>query len=83
MVWRDGAPVAELSHSWWPRCLVGVIGLQARHSERSERVDDGCDTAGFDAFFREHYRPVVRVAQTVAGDPQRAQDVAQEVFLAA
>jgi RNA polymerase sigma factor (sigma-70 family) len=82
-VWCVGAAVAELSHFWLPRCLVGVIGLQARHSERSERVDDGCDTAGFEAFFREHYRPVVRLAQTVAGDPQRAQDVAQEVFLAA
>ncbi|MBV9004600.1 MAG: sigma-70 family RNA polymerase sigma factor [Solirubrobacterales bacterium] len=39
--------------------------------------------AGFEAFFRDHYRVVVRLAQTVVGDLQAAQDVAQEVFLAA
>lgn len=39
--------------------------------------------AGFEEFFREHYRGVVRLAQTVIGDVQGAQDVAQEVFLAA
>ena len=37
----------------------------------------------FEALFREHYVPVVRLAQTIVGDPQTAQDVAQEVFLAA
>jgi RNA polymerase sigma factor (sigma-70 family) len=39
--------------------------------------------AGFEAFFRQHYRPVVRLAYSVVGDLQGAQDVAQEVFLAA
>ncbi|HLJ02271.1 MAG TPA: sigma-70 family RNA polymerase sigma factor [Solirubrobacteraceae bacterium] len=39
--------------------------------------------AGFEAFFRAHYRPIVRLAQSVVGDSQRAQDVAQDVFLAA
>jgi RNA polymerase sigma-70 factor (ECF subfamily) len=39
--------------------------------------------AGFEALFRDHYRVVVRLAQTVVGDSHRAQDVAQEVFLAA
>ncbi len=39
--------------------------------------------AGFEAFFRGHYRAVVRLAQSVLGDFQGAQDVAQEVFLAA
>lgn len=37
----------------------------------------------FESFFRTHYRSVVRLAQGVVGDSQRAQDVAQEVFLAA
>jgi RNA polymerase sigma-70 factor (ECF subfamily) len=37
----------------------------------------------FEAFFREHYRIVVRLAQNVLGDSPAAQDVAQEVFLAA
>ncbi len=41
------------------------------------------DTACFEAFFRDHYPVVVRLAQSVIGDFQRAQDVAQEVFLAA
>jgi len=39
--------------------------------------------AGFEPFFREHYRTVVRLAYGVLGDFQWAQDVAQEVFLAA
>lgn len=37
----------------------------------------------FEAFFREHYLPVVRLAQTIVGDNETAQDVAQDVFLAA
>jgi RNA polymerase sigma-70 factor (ECF subfamily) len=37
----------------------------------------------FEAFFRAHYRDVVRLAQSVVGDAQAAQDVAQDVFLAA
>jgi RNA polymerase sigma-70 factor (ECF subfamily) len=39
--------------------------------------------AAFESFFREHYRAVVRLAQSVVGDSQGAQDVAQDVFLAA
>ena len=39
--------------------------------------------ADFEVFFRSHYRPVVRLAQSVVGDSQVAQDVAQDVFLAA
>lgn len=41
------------------------------------------DEAAFESFFREHYRSVVRLAYSVLGDSQRAQDVAQDVFLAA
>jgi len=63
--------------------LVGVMGLQARHNERLERLDDGCGVAAFESFFRNHYLAVVRLAQSVVGDSQRAQDVAQDVFLAA
>lgn len=59
------------------------MGLQARHKQRSESPDDGADLAGFEAFFRDHYRLVVRLAQNVVGDSQGAQDVAQDVFLAA
>jgi RNA polymerase sigma factor (sigma-70 family) len=57
--------------------------LRARNDERSERLDGASGPAGFEAFFHEHYRVVVRLAQSVVGDPQGAQDVAQEVFLAA
>jgi RNA polymerase sigma-70 factor (ECF subfamily) len=39
--------------------------------------------ADFEAFFRDHYRAVVHLAQSVLGGSQGAQDVAQEVFLAA
>jgi len=37
----------------------------------------------FEHFFREHYAAVVRLAASVVGDSHAAQDVAQEVFLAA
>jgi RNA polymerase sigma factor (sigma-70 family) len=43
----------------------------------------GAGPPGFEGFFREHYLAVVHIAQTVVGDFQAAQDVAQEVFLAA
>jgi RNA polymerase sigma-70 factor (ECF subfamily) len=39
--------------------------------------------AAFEAFFRDHYRGVVRLAQSVVGNSQEAQDVAQDVFVAA
>ncbi len=57
--------------------------LQARSDERSECVDGASASAAFEAFFRQHYRIVVRLAQGVVREPQAAQDVAQEVFLAA
>jgi RNA polymerase sigma-70 factor (ECF subfamily) len=59
------------------------MGLQARYDRRSECPDGGPGVAGFEAFFRDHYRAVVRLAQNVVGDSQAAQDVAQDVFLAA
>jgi RNA polymerase sigma factor (sigma-70 family) len=60
---------------------VGVIvQLQTRPEERSECLDG---RSGFETFFRSHHRIVVRLAQNVLGDFQAAQDVAQEVFLAA
>jgi RNA polymerase sigma factor (sigma-70 family) len=37
----------------------------------------------FEAFFRAHYPSVLRLARSVLGEPQAAQDVAQEVFLSA
>src|SRR5438067_1651325 len=57
--------------------------LQARNNERSERPDGGCGMAAFESFFRSHYRAVVRLAHSVLGESQGAQDVAQDVFLAA
>jgi RNA polymerase sigma factor (sigma-70 family) len=59
------------------------MGLQLRHSERSEQTEAGGGIAAFEAFYRSHYRAVVRLAQNVVGDSQGAQDVAQEVFIAA
>ena len=37
----------------------------------------------FESFFRDHYRAVVGLAYSVVGNSQGAQDVAQDVFLAA
>ena len=54
------------------------MGLQARHNQRR---DDDSGVAAFEFFFRGHYRAVVRLAESVVRDPQRAQDVAQEVFV--
>jgi RNA polymerase sigma factor (sigma-70 family) len=59
------------------------MGLPARHNERWERLDGGLSMADFESFFRAHYRTVVRLAYSVVGDSQGAQDVAQDVFLAA
>ncbi|MBV8941414.1 MAG: sigma-70 family RNA polymerase sigma factor [Solirubrobacterales bacterium] len=59
------------------------MGLLARDDERAECRDGGVDLAGFEAFFRDHYMVVVRLAQSVVCDSQGAQDVAQDVFLAA
>jgi len=39
--------------------------------------------AAFERFFREHHPDVVRIARGVTGDEATAQDVAQDVFIAA
>ena len=57
--------------------------LQARYDDPAERSIGDSELAAFEAFFRSHYRGVVRIAQTVVGDSQGAHDVAQDVFLAA
>jgi RNA polymerase sigma factor (sigma-70 family) len=57
------------------------MALQASY-QRSESSEVAIDPV-FEAFFREHYRAVVRLAQNVLSDTQRAQDVAQEVFISA
>ena len=59
------------------------MALPVRHSEPSEGADSDCRIAAFEPFFRDHYRAVVRLAQTVVGDSHGAQDVAQDVFLSA
>jgi RNA polymerase sigma-70 factor (ECF subfamily) len=59
------------------------MALQARHNERWERPEGGSGIPAFESFFRDHYRTVVRLAYSVVGDSQGAQDVAQDVFLAA
>lgn len=46
------------------------------------QVESGSDAA-FERFFRAQYPVVVRVAYSVVGDSQTAQDVAQDVFIAA
>ena len=38
---------------------------------------------GFESFFRDNYATVVHIAHGVVGDNQAAQDVAQDVFIAA
>ncbi|HWE57469.1 MAG TPA: sigma-70 family RNA polymerase sigma factor [Acidimicrobiales bacterium] len=52
------------------------LGSSPNQSAREEIPD-------FEAFFREHYRSVVRLAASVLGDFHAAQDVAQDVFFAA
>jgi RNA polymerase sigma factor (sigma-70 family) len=59
------------------------MGSLASLGERQRGDGDDSRTAAFEAFFRDHYRAVVRLAQSVLGDSQGAQDVAQDVFLAA
>jgi RNA polymerase sigma-70 factor (ECF subfamily) len=48
-----------------------------------EPVDERRSVAAFESFFRAHYPGVVRIANSVVGDNHAAQDVAQEVFIAA
>jgi RNA polymerase sigma factor (sigma-70 family) len=57
--------------------------MHARSADHPRRHDRDNASSGFEAFFREHYRAVVRLAYNVVGDFQTSQDVAQEVFVAA
>jgi RNA polymerase sigma factor (sigma-70 family) len=59
------------------------MGLAARNDELLGLSDEPSDLVAFETFFRAHHRVVVRLAQSVLGDFQAAQDVAQDVFVAA
>jgi len=48
-----------------------------------EPTSSGSSPSGFECFFRAHYAHVVRIAHSVVGDSHTAQDVAQDVFIAA
>lgn len=58
-----------------------MTDLQLRSPRRPGTASE--DAPPFEAFFRANYLLVVRLAHGVVGDGQAAQDVAQEVFLAA
>ncbi len=55
------------------------VGALIEHEPRTPTSSP----SGFERFFRENYSAVVRIAQGVVGDSHAAQDVAQEVFIAA
>lgn len=57
--------------------------MQARQNEQAEGLDGDPALVAFESFFRSNYPAVVRLAQSVVGDAQGAEDVAQDVFLAA
>ena len=54
-----------------------------RSSPGSSTAEPRTSFSGFERFFREQYPVVVRIAFGVTGDAQAAQDVAQDVFVAA
>ncbi len=59
------------------------MGVQASLVPDPERYTPTAARSWFERFFREHYPAVVRIAYGVVGDLHAAQDVAQDVFIAA
>lgn len=59
------------------------MALRTQSEQYPEGGGGRIPSSAFESFFREHYSPVVRLARSVVGDAEGAQDVAQEVFLAA
>jgi RNA polymerase sigma factor (sigma-70 family) len=57
--------------------------MEARVITSAAAQPPGTTAAAFERFFREHYPAVVRIARGVTGDEATAQDVAQDVFIAA
>jgi RNA polymerase sigma factor (sigma-70 family) len=57
--------------------------METRFMARRGTPPPGTSVPAFERFFREHYPVVVRIAFGVTGDAQTAQDVAQDVFIAA
>lgn len=51
-----------------------------RDAELLARIAAG-ERGAFDVLHRQHHRAVVRLAMGIAGDPDEARDVAQEVFV--
>lgn len=59
------------------------MGVEARVSSGPARAGDPPASAGFERFFRAHYPMVVRIASGVVRDDHLAEDVAQDVMIAA
>jgi RNA polymerase sigma factor (sigma-70 family) len=56
---------------------------EAQALVNQEPIGPGASASGFESFFRAHYAGVIRIAHGVVGDSHTAQDVAQDVFIAA
>lgn len=51
------------------------------HAWTGSESDLGPTIRGFDAFYRDNYRPVVALVYTLTGTRHAAEDIAQEAFL--
>lgn len=60
--------------------IVDMADARAREMELVERHRHG-DRAAFDEVYGEHETMVYNLALSLVGDPERAADVAQEIFL--
>lgn len=62
-----------------------MVGIPGHHhfEERRLAASGPAAISSFEAFYRANYQDVVRLAASVLGDFHGAQDVAQDVFLAA
>ncbi len=63
--------------------LSQVMGVEARLVPDSQRHSRAATASWFERFFRDQYPGVVRIAYGVVGDLDTAQDVAQDVLIAA
>ena len=56
--------------------------MMRRAGGAAQRAEDQRPAAGFEVFFREQFATTVRIANAVVRDAHRAEDVAQEAFIA-
>ena len=76
--WTTLAP--KVSEKLWNRTTTLLVGVSVEQTEGRQVPEANVDARGFSDFYRSEYPGMVRLAASLTGDLDRAEDVVQDAF---